>query len=67
MRNTPGLRIWQRNYYDQIVRSEESLHYIRQYIHNNPLFWQQDPLHYDEPDGSSTNIPNYSTQDDFGW
>jgi len=25
MRNTPGSLIWQRNYYEQIVRSEESL------------------------------------------
>ncbi len=39
---TPGNRIWQRNYYDHIIRSEKSLAKIREYIINNPLQWELD-------------------------
>ena len=41
-RGTPGGRIWQRNYYEHIVRTEEALNDIRQYIRNNPLKWASD-------------------------
>ncbi|MFY0683090.1 MAG: transposase, partial [Balneola sp.] len=37
MRKTPGIKLWQRNYYDHIIRNEESLIHIREYIKNNPL------------------------------
>jgi len=37
-----GVPVWQRNYYECIIRSEESLQKIRKYIIKNPLFWQQD-------------------------
>lgn len=36
-------RLWQRNYYEHIVRSEEELARIRDYIENNPLHWDGDP------------------------
>jgi putative transposase len=32
-----GLRIWQRGYYDRVIRSDEELLALRQYIRNNPL------------------------------
>ena len=32
---TPGKRFWQRNYYDRIIRDEDSLQQIRRYIENN--------------------------------
>lgn len=35
-------RVWQRNYYEHIVRSEESLNQIRQYILDNPMRWSFD-------------------------
>ena len=35
-------RLWQRNYYDHIIRSEKSLNYIREYIFNNPIRWEFD-------------------------
>lgn len=41
-RGTPGIPVWQRNYYEHIVRNEESLHRIRQYIAENPLQWATD-------------------------
>jgi putative transposase len=33
---------WQRNYYEHIIRDEESLNRIREYIVNNPLQWALD-------------------------
>jgi len=35
-------RVWQRNYYEHIVRSEESLERIRNYILGNPALWDED-------------------------
>ncbi len=35
--NTPGLPVWQRNYYDHIIRNDADLTRIRTYIANNPL------------------------------
>jgi putative transposase len=48
-RKTKGVPVWQRNYYEHIVRDEASLQHLRQYIQNNPLSWQQDQLHPDVP------------------
>jgi hypothetical protein len=41
-RQTPGAPVWQRNYYEHIVRDEESLDRIRQYIAENPSCWHLD-------------------------
>ena len=35
-------RLWQRGYFDRIIRDEEMLHSIREYIQTNPLRWQFD-------------------------
>jgi REP element-mobilizing transposase RayT len=40
--NTMGQPVWQRNYYEHIIRNEKSLHQIRQYITNNPSQWNLD-------------------------
>ena len=40
----PAHPIWQRNYYEHIVRSEESLNAIRDYIFHNPARWSDDQL-----------------------
>ena len=42
IRNSPGLPIWQRNYYEHIIRNEKELYEIRKYIDNNPLNWNDD-------------------------
>ncbi len=42
LRNSPGNPVWQRNYYDHIVRSEKSLNAIREYILFNPARWASD-------------------------
>ena len=36
-RGTTGRPVWQRNYYEHIVRDEDELERIREYIRNNPL------------------------------
>jgi len=39
---THGMHVWQRNYYDHIIRNEKELNNIRDYIINNPLKWASD-------------------------
>jgi REP element-mobilizing transposase RayT len=36
-------KLWQRNYYEHIVRNERGLVAIREYISRNPLNWAEDP------------------------
>ena len=36
-------RVWQRNYYEHIIRDQDSLARIRRYILNNPEEWPTDP------------------------
>ena len=43
MRGTPGAAVWQRNYYEHIIRNEAALNRIRQYIADNPARWAEDP------------------------
>ena len=42
IQNIPGSRLWQRNYYDHIIRNDEDLNRIRTYIRNNPQQWSID-------------------------
>jgi hypothetical protein len=42
IRNSPGVPVWQRNYYEHIIRNETELNKIREYIINNPLNWKTD-------------------------
>ena len=37
-----GFSIWQRNYYEHIIRDEKELNKYRQYIKNNPSKWDED-------------------------
>jgi len=41
-RGTPGASVWQRNYYEHVIRNEDSLNRIREYIITNPLRWHLD-------------------------
>ncbi len=38
-----GISIWQRNYYEHIIRNEDSLNRIRRYIQENPIKWSIEP------------------------
>ena len=42
IRNTPHTPVWQRGYYDHIIRDEKSFHRIQAYIATNPARWQMD-------------------------
>jgi len=42
LRGTPGAPVWQRNYYEHIIRNEDDFEAIRRYILTNPLQWHQD-------------------------
>lgn len=44
LRGTPGETLWQRNYWEHIVRDEEEMHHLRTYIRNNPAQWAVDAL-----------------------
>lgn len=35
-------RIWQRSFYDHVIRDDDDLNNIREYIQNNPLKWALD-------------------------
>ena len=35
--------MWQRNYYEHVIRNSASLDEIRRYIADNPLRWEEDP------------------------
>lgn len=35
-------KIWQRNYYEHIIRTENDLNEIREYIKTNPQIWDRD-------------------------
>ncbi len=47
IRKTPGVRLWQRNYYDHVIRDEKDLNRIRNYIIENPFKWQNDKYSHD--------------------
>lgn len=42
IRSTPGVSVWQRNYYERIIRDENELNDISMYINFNPQTWQSD-------------------------
>ncbi len=44
-------KLWQRNYYERIIRNENELQQTRQYIHDNPTQWESD-------DKNPTNLQN---------
>ncbi len=41
----PGGSLWQRNFWDRIVRDERELETVRAYIESNPARWLEDQLH----------------------
>ena len=58
-RNAPHRsgRVWQRNYYERVVRSEDELDRIREYVGLNPLKWQ-----FDRENPYRTPSRDYDTQ-----
>ncbi|MBI2918111.1 MAG: transposase [Chloroflexi bacterium] len=42
-RGTPGAAVWQRNYYEHVIRDDVDLEAIRWYVFENPSRWGEDP------------------------
>jgi putative transposase len=42
MRGTPGTPVWQRNYWEHVIRDQDSFNRIHDYILTNPLRWHLD-------------------------
>lgn len=41
-----GYSIWQKSFYDHIIRNEQSFKEIYEYIENNPINWNTDKYYY---------------------
>ena len=45
LRDNAGCPLWQRNYYEHVIRGDRDLHAVRQYIADNPAKWELDTNH----------------------
>ena len=60
MRRTPGAPVWQENYYEHIIRNEDEMNRVREYILTNPLRWTFDREHPErQPTDSSGDNPDW--------
>ena len=55
LRGTHGQPVWHRNYYEHIIRNDDTLNRIREYVHTNPQRWHLDKYnpaasHFDDFD-----------------
>jgi len=67
LRNTIGQPVWQRNYYEHIIRDEKSLFFIRKYIQNNPINWADDSEnHIDREIAECTMVEIGGSRGDIG-
>jgi putative transposase len=42
LHGTPGLPVWQRDFYERVIRDQNELERIHQTIRDNPANWQED-------------------------
>jgi len=42
LRGTPGAAVWQRGYFEHVIRTPDDLNRLRRYIESNPLRWALD-------------------------
>ena len=52
LRGTPGISVWQRDYYEHVIRDDDALDAIRRYIRYNPVLWPGDEDHSSDPSGT---------------
>jgi putative transposase len=45
IRNTPSAPVWQRNYYEHVIRDDADYNRIAEYVANNPQRWMDDSMH----------------------
>jgi REP element-mobilizing transposase RayT len=60
--HTPGAKLWQRNYWEHIMRNESELNRIREYIHNNPAQWKNDRLYSRNFSGTASVLRSWNTK-----
>ncbi len=60
LRNQPGTPVWQRNYFEHIIRNERQADIIREYIRLNPDSWKTDR---DNPENELFDSPARSMDD----
>lgn len=53
LRNSPRSKVWQRGYYEHVIRNENALEQIREFILTNPENWSRD---IDNPDQSGVDV-----------
>jgi len=47
IRDIPGVPVWQRNYYEHVIRDDADYNRIAEYVADNPRRWTEDKLHPD--------------------
>ena len=47
LRGVTGVPVWQRGYFEHIIRNTRSLDRLRDYVGDNPARWDIDQLHPD--------------------
>ena len=52
-------KLWQRNYWEHIIRNDDELNRIRQYIINNPAKWEMDRNHPGTGNRVGEPMPEY--------
>lgn len=55
LRSTPGDPVWQRNYYEHVIRDDADYNRIAEYVVNNPQRWTEDSLHPEYAPASYSN------------
>lgn len=58
--NTSIQNVWQRNYYERVIRDESEWNRIRQYIADNPARWDMDR---DNPNARNATVGHKNGQD----
>jgi REP element-mobilizing transposase RayT len=56
IRQSPGVPVWQRNYYEHVIRNEDDYRQIAEYIADNSHRWEEDTLHPDHA-GTARRAP----------
>jgi REP-associated tyrosine transposase len=57
LRRTPGAIVWQRNFWERVVRDDVEMDRIRSYVRNNPDNWAADELNSVTGRGGSRTAP----------
>jgi len=62
IRSMPGEKLWQRNYWEHIIRNEDEYLRIANYIKNNPIKWYNDKLNGGRGNVVMEQTPSYGEE-----